>query len=298
MTSTVLYTILSLSFIGVSAASLLYIIAQKFKVYEDPQIEEVDEILPGANCGGCGSPGCKPFAEQLVQSDDISEMFCPVGGNDVMGQIAELLGKVVKEQDPQVAVLRCQGSCDHRPKTNYFDGPSSCQLEAMVYAGETDCSFGCLGSGDCAAVCKFDAMYMEDGIPIVITENCTACNACVVACPKNLLELRPKNKRDLKIYVACANEDKGGIAKKACDVACIGCKKCLKACPKDAITIDSFLAYIDPETCTLCRKCVDVCPTHSIIETNFPKKKVKKKAETDKKKAPADIELKPVKQSK
>ena len=101
MTSTVLYTILSLSFIGVSAASLLYIIAQKFKVYEDPQIEEVDEILPGANCGGCGSPGCKPFAEQLVQSDDISEMFCPVGGNDVMGQIAELLGKVVKEQDPQ-----------------------------------------------------------------------------------------------------------------------------------------------------------------------------------------------------
>lgn len=121
-------------------------------------------------------------------------------------------------------------------------------------------------------------MYMDKntGLPVISTDNCTACGACVVACPKDLIEMRPKNKRDLKIYVACRNQEKGGIAKKACAVACIGCSKCLQVCPKDAITVDNFLAYIHADTCTLCRKCVEVCPTHAIIETNFPPKKVKK----------------------
>lgn len=278
MSNSILYSVLLLASLGVIAAIVLYVVSKKFYVYEDPLIAKVDEILPAANCGGCGSPGCKAFAEKLVKTEDISELFCPVGGNTVMKQVAEILGKEVAEKDPTLAVVLCQGGCDVRPKTTEYQGPRSCTISAMIYSGETDCQYGCLGDGDCVAVCKFDAMYMDEntGLPVVITDKCTSCGACAEACPRDIIEMRPKHKRDLKIFVGCLNEDKAGIAKKACDVACIGCSKCQDICPKDAITMENNLAYIDAIACTLCRKCVDICPTNSIIETNFPPKKVKK----------------------
>ena len=277
MTDSVLYSVLLLVSLGVIAAVVLYLVSKKFYVYENPLIAEVDELLPQANCAGCGSPGCKSFAEKLVNSEDISSLFCPVGGNDVMQKVAAKLGKEVAEQDPTVAVLRCQGSCDVRPKTSIFQGPRTCAISAMISSGETDCQYGCLGDGDCVKVCKFDAMYMDEatGLPVIITDKCTSCGACVAECPRDIIEMRPRNKKDLKVFVGCLNEDKGGIAKKACAVACIGCSKCEEVCPKDAITIVNTLAYIDPVMCTLCRKCVPVCPTNSIIETNFPPRKEK-----------------------
>ncbi|MEA3316937.1 MAG: Fe-S cluster domain-containing protein [Bacteroidota bacterium] len=281
MSLTVLYTILSLSAIGVTAAVILYFVAQKFKVYEDPRIDEVEEALPAANCGGCGYPGCRSFAEALVKADDISDMYCPVGGNEVMTTVAEILGKTVEAKEPLVAVVRCAGSPEHRKKTNIYDGIESCASVASLFSGDTGCQYGCLGLGDCVDACDFDAMYMDEetGLPVVIDDNCTACGACVEACPKDILELRKKNKKDRKIFVSCVNKDKGGPAKKACDVACIGCKKCVQVCPFDAITVDNFLAFIDSEKCKLCRKCVEVCPTNAIQEINFPpkKKKVEKK---------------------
>jgi RnfABCDGE-type electron transport complex B subunit len=282
MIESVLHSSVLLSSIGVCSAVILFIVSKKFYVYENPLIGEVEEILPAANCAGCGSPGCRAFAEKLVNTEDISELFCPVGGNEVMKQVAEILGKVVSEKDPTVAVLRCQGSCDVRPKTTEYQGPKSCVISALIYSGQTDCQYGCLGDGDCVNVCKFDAMYMDEdtGLPVVITDKCTSCGMCVEACPRDIIEMRPRNKRDLKIFVGCLNEDKGGIAKKACNVACIGCSKCEDICQKDAVTIVNNLAYIDPELCTLCRKCVEVCPTHSIIETNFPPKKIKKNVVT------------------
>ncbi|WP_282162100.1 Fe-S cluster domain-containing protein [Ulvibacterium marinum] len=278
MTYSIIYSVLLLASLGVTAAMVLYVVSKKFYVYENPLIAEVEDLLPAANCAGCGSPGCKAFAEKLVDTDDISDLFCPVGGNDVMQLVSEALGKEVAEKDPTVAVVRCQGACDVRPKTSEFQGPKSCAISALIYSGETDCQYGCLGDGDCVAVCKFDAMYMDEttGLPVVITDKCTSCGMCAEACPRDIIEMRPKHKRDLKIFVGCLNEDKGGIARKACSVACIGCSKCFDICPKEAITMVNNLAYIDPEYCTLCRKCVPVCPTDSIIETNFPKKKVKK----------------------
>lgn len=277
MNMTIVYTIVSLSAIGTLSAVILYFVAQKFKVYEDPRIDDVEKTLPGANCGGCGFAGCRAFAEACVKADELSGLFCPVGGNECMTNVASTLGLEAVVQAPKVAVVRCNGTCEFRPKTNHFDGAVSCAVAASLYAGETGCQYGCLGCGDCVVACDFDAIHMnpETGLPEVIDDKCVACGACVRACPKTLIELRKKGPKDRKIYVSCRNEDKGGVAKKACSVACIGCSKCFKVCAYDAITMGNNLAFIDADKCKLCRKCVTECPTNAIIEVNFPPRKPK-----------------------
>ena len=283
--SVVLITILILVGLGALSAIILYLASQKFKVFEDPRIDQVEEALPAANCGGCGFPGCRAFAEALVKADDISDLNCPVGGPDIMAQIADILGKEVGKTDPMVAVVRCNGTCENRPKVNQYEGASSCAVEAALYGGETGCSYGCYGLGDCVDACDFDAMYMDEetGLPVIIEDNCVACGACVDACPKDIIELRKKGPKSRRIFVSCVNEDKGAVARKACSVACIGCGKCVKVCPFDAITMENNLAYIDYDKCRLCRKCVPECPTNAIHELNFPPRKPK----PEKKEAPA-----------
>ena len=272
MNETLIYTIAILVGLGLVAAVVLYFVAQKFKVYEDPRIDETESRLPGANCGGCGFPGCRGMAEALVKNDDISSLYCPVGGAATMKAVAEYLGKAVPEKEPMVAVVRCGGSFCHRPRTNTFDGARSCAVEASLYGGETGCTFGCLGNGDCTRACAFDAIHMnpETGLPEVDEEKCTACGACVKACPKNIIELRKKGPKGRRVFVSCVNKDKGAVTRKACSVGCIGCGKCVKTCPFEAITLENSLAYIDPAKCRLCRKCVAVCPTGAIVEVNFP----------------------------
>lgn len=275
-------SILTLVGLGVASALVLYMASKKFQVFEDPRIDQVEEVLPKSNCGGCGFPGCRAFAEALVKADDISDLKCPVGGSATMTKVSEILGKAVADVKPQLAVVRCNGSCEHRPKLNIYDGAMSCTVAAALYGGETGCSYGCLGCGDCVVACKFDAMYMDEatGLPVVIEENCVACGKCVEACPKNIIELRNVGPKSRRIFVSCVNKDKGAVAKKACAVACIGCSKCFKVCPHEAITMADNLAYIDDDKCKLCRKCVEECPTFSIHELNFPprKKKVEEEA--------------------
>ncbi len=280
--SVVLISILTLVGLGVASALVLYMASKKFQVFEDPRIDQVEEVLPKSNCGCCGFPGCRAFAEALVKADDISDLKCPVGGSATMTKVSEILGKAVADVKPQLAVVRCNGSCEHRPKLNIYDGAMSCTVAAALYGGETGCSYGCLGCGDCVVACKFDAMYMDEatGLPVVIEENCVACGKCVEACPKNIIELRNVGPKSRRIFVSCVNKDKGAVAKKACAVACIGCSKCFKVCPHEAITMADNLAYIDDDKCKLCRKCVEECPTFSIHELNFPprKKKVEEEA--------------------
>ncbi len=275
MSITVIWTIVSLVALGILSAVILYFVAQKFKVEEDPRIDEVEGMLPGANCGGCGFPGCRGFAEAMVKADNISNLNCPVSSADGMKAIASYLGHEAVAAKPKLAVVRCNGTCDNRPKVNNYNGATSCAIEAQLYGGDTGCSYGCLGHGDCVAACQFDAMYMdpETGLPVIIEENCVACGACVEACPKDIIELRNVGPKSRRIFVSCVNKDKGGVAKKACSVACIGCGKCFKVCEHDAITIENNLAYIDYDKCKLCRKCVEVCPTDAIHEINFPAKK-------------------------
>ena len=277
-----------LSALGVVAAVILYFVAQKFKVYEDPRIDAVEAVLPGANCGGCGYPGCRGFADAFVKSDDISDLYCPPGGNDAYAAAAKVVGKDAVAQDPMVAVVRCSGSPEHRTKTSTYNGAMSCKVATSLFSGDTGCQYGCLSLGDCVVVCAFDAIYIdkETGLPVVSDEKCTACGACVTACPKDIIEMRKKGPKGKRIFVSCINKDKGGVAKKSCSVACIGCKKCQKICPYDAIVVENFLAYIDYSKCKLCRKCTEECPTSAILEVNFPPRK--KKAEVEAKQEQAD----------
>ncbi len=275
MNSIITITIVSVSLLALIAAIILYFVAQKFKISEDPRIDEIQAILPSANCGGCGFAGCRNFAEALVKAESFEGLNCPVGGSAVMNIAAEILGKTAPVVDPQVAVLLCNGTPQHRPRTSRYSGASDCRIANSLYMGETECSYGCLGYGDCVKACSFGGISIdkETELPVISSEKCVGCGSCVKACPRDLIELRKKGKKDRKIYVACSNCDKGGPAKRACSVACIGCGKCLKVCEFGAIKLENNLAYIDSYKCIFCRKCVAECPTNAIMEINFPQKK-------------------------
>lgn len=290
----IVISLITLGAIGCISAVILYFVAQKFKVEEDPRIDQVVEVLPGANCGGCGYPGCKGFAEACVKADAMDGLLCPVGGAPTMTKVAEILGRAVVVSDPMIAVVRCNGTCANRPRQTEYNGAKSCQIAANLYGGETGCSFGCLGFGDCVNVCKFDAIHInaETGLPEVDEEKCTACGACAKACPKMVIELRKKGPKSRRVFVSCINKDKGAVARKACQAACIGCGKCAKECAFDAITIENNLAYIDYTKCRMCRKCVVACPTGAIHELNFPPRKVEQPAAPVEKPAAAP-EVKP-----
>ena len=187
MTQTIIWTVAILSVLGLLLALILFWVARKFRVEEDPRIDEVEKAMPGANCGGCGFAGCRAFADAAVKATSLDGQYCPVGGDAVMQKVASILGFTVEAKAPQLAVVRCNGSCANRPRTNEYDGVQSCRVKAALYSGDTGCSYGCLGCGDCAAACQFGALSMDPqtGLPVVDEEKCTACGACVKACTVN-----------------------------------------------------------------------------------------------------------------
>ena len=282
--SFILSAVIVLGCIALVAAVILYVCSKRFAVKEDPRIAQVTEVLSGANCGGCGFPGCSGMADALVKGADagsLEGLNCPVGGADVMGKVADLLGMAIANSDPMVAVVRCNGTCELRPRIASYDGLKTCTAMNACGAGETGCGFGCLGCGDCVGACQFDAIRInpETGLPEVDEEKCTACGACAKACPRNIIELRKKGPKGRRIFVSCVNKDKGAVAMKACKSACIGCGKCQKECKFEAITIENNLSYIDFTKCRMCKKCVDACPTKAIHAVNFPAPKPKPVAE-------------------
>ena len=271
--SVTITAIVILGGIGIACALMLYVTARKFHVDEDPRIAEIEELLPGANCGGCGRNGCHDFACACVSATSLDGLNCPGAGAEAMRKIASIVGLAPVDQRPMTAVIRCNGSCSARPATSIYDGAASCAIVNALYSGTSDCAYGCLGCGDCVKACRFDAISMNraTGLPEIDNERCTACGLCAKACPRNIIELRPKGPRGIRVWVACSNHDKGAAAMKACKAACIACGKCARVCQAEAISISDNLSYIDPDRCKLCRKCVDACPTKAILDT-FPKR--------------------------
>ncbi len=283
MINVILIAVGVLGAIGLISALVLWGVSKKFAVKEDPRIDLVLEALPGANCGGCGFPGCSGMAAACVKGADkgsIDGLFCPVGGQDCMNRVASILGLKASVGALKVAVVRCNGTCEFRPRVVEYDGVKNCRIANTTCQGETECQYGCLGCGDCVAACQFDAIHMnpETGLPEVDREKCTACGACAKACPRNIIEIREVDKNRQGVVVQCVNKDKGALANKVCAVSCIGCGKCQQVCGFDAITIADNLSYIDATKCTECRSCIEACPKSSIIMLGEPLKPVAKKA--------------------
>lgn len=272
----ILSAVLTLGVIALVAAVILYVCSKKFAVVEDPRIGKVAEILPQANCGGCGFPGCSGMADALVKGADagsLEGLNCPVGGAELMTKVADLLGMAVEASAPKVAVVKCNGCFANRPRTIEYDGLRTCTAMNSTGSGETGCGFGCLGCGDCVKACAFDAIAIneETGLPEVDESKCTSCGACAKACPRHIIEIRLKGKvikeQARRVYVSCINKDKGPIAAKACKVACIACGKCAKVCKFEAITVEGNIAYIDQDKCKACGLCVRECPKNAIHAT-------------------------------
>lgn len=268
---TILSGVLVLGGIGFFAALILYYVAQKFALKDDMRVVKIERILPGVNCGGCGKAGCHDFATACAKAnaEELDKLYCTVGGNKLMKEIADIMGYTITEKEPTIAVLRCQGSCQNTPIKFEFTGLKSCRLAAQIATARSECPYGCMRLGDCVKACKFGALSInkETGLPQVDENKCVACGACVEVCPKKLFELRPKGKDGARVYVACRNEQKGAVARKNCKVACIGCMKCTKINSK--IKVENNLSYIPSniDAKKYGQALAETCPTGAIIYT-------------------------------
>lgn len=267
----ILITVAIITIIGVVAALLLWGTSQKFHIEEDPRIDLVEALLPGANCGACGRTGCREFASACIKAKTLVSLVCPGSSQETMDKIAGIVGLQAEKKNPNIAVLMCGGSCAIRPVKAAYDGVPTCKVAATL--SSQDCSFGCLGFGDCVRACPYNAMIIDPStaLPSISENKCVGCGICVQTCPRTVLTIRPKGPRGLRVWCACSNTLKGALSiKEGCKAACIACGKCKKSCPHGAIEIVDFLARINPEKCKLCRKCVGVCPTGAIHTSNFP----------------------------
>ena len=247
--------------IGLFIGLFLGFAAKTFEVAVDEKEMKVRELLPGANCGGCGYPGCDGMAAAIA-SGLAPVNGCPVANPAAHMQIAEVMGTTVEETEKMVAFVKCSGTCDKTEVKYEYFGVQDCKKVALVPGkGNKKCSYGCMGFGSCVTVCAFDAMHIVNGIAYVDKEKCTSCSKCIAECPNNIISLVPAKARHL---VACSSLDKGKDVKAACSAGCIGCKLCTKACGFDAIHVENNLALIDYSKCTNCGKCAVVCPVKVI----------------------------------
>lgn len=273
----ILASVLTLAIIGAVSGALLAYAAEKFKVEEDPKVDQITALLPGANCGACGYPGCRALAEAIAKGKaDISS--CPVGGNKVAEEISKIMGASCELKEKLVAKVYCGGSNDKCGKKFEYHGIKDCAAVLLVGGGDKLCDYGCLGYGNCARACKFDALKMgKDGLPIIDPEKCVSCGKCIKACPRNLILLTPKK---AKVLVNCSSKDKGAKVRKICKVGCIKCNLCEKKCPVKAISFPALKIYssepsgpvgqtipiVDHNICQGIKECVKVCPTKTIID--------------------------------
>ncbi|MDR2939116.1 MAG: RnfABCDGE type electron transport complex subunit B [Clostridiales bacterium] len=266
--STIAFSALTISGMGLLLGTGLGYAAVKFKVEADERLQLIRDILPGANCGGCGYPGCDAYAEAVV-SGSAPLTACSVGGAAVVAGISEIMGVEAVAVTKQVAFVKCNGNNTNALFKYDYSGLNDCQAAMQLAGGGSKaCIYGCLGCGSCYNVCRFEAIEFVDGIVKINREKCTACKQCVGACPKSLITLVPY---DNYVNVTCNSRDAGKIVRGNCKVGCISCKMCEKACKFDAVHVENNCAIIDYDKCTMCDECVKKCPTSAIVSKTFVK---------------------------
>lgn len=249
-----------LGVLGLVFGVVLAIASKIFEVEVDPKITKIRELLPGANCGACGFPGCDGMANAMASGNAPSN-GCPVANSDAVEKISEILGVSAEVGEKKVARVLCKG-CDSKAVKKYeYSGLHDCKAAMIVQGGDKLCSQGCLGYGSCIKVCSFGAISVVDGVAVVDKDKCTACGKCIEECPKNVIELVPYNQ---EVVVECKNTDFGKAVKDECKAGCIGCKMCEKNCPFDAIKVENNIAKIDYSKCKQCLVCTAKCPTRAI----------------------------------
>mgnify|MGYP001097024151 CR=1 FL=1 len=264
-TNAIIYAMVSIGGLGIVFGAILGFASKIFAVDEDPRIGQVLECLPGANCGGCGYPGCGGLATAIVEGR-APVNACAVGGASAAAAIAEVMGVVAEEKEPTVAFVKCGGTCEKTKSEYEYYGIKDCIMASQMQdGGAKGCAYGCLGYGSCVDACPFDAIHIVDGIAVVDKEACKACGKCVDACPKHLIELIPYKQ---KTFVQCNSNEKGKALMDVCQVGCIGCRLCERNCEAGAITVNNFLAHIDADKCTNCGVCAEKCP-RKIITVRF-----------------------------
>lgn len=249
--------------VGLVFAILIAVANRKMRVWEDPRIDVVSDMLPGANCGACGVPGCRAFAEKLV-AGEVQPAGCNVASDEARGDIAGFLGVDAGSATKVAARLLCAGGAHVATQQAQYRGLGTCAAAAVVAAGGKGCTWGCLGLADCVRSCTFDAMAMNaDGLPVVDLDKCTACGDCVEACPKDLLELHPV---DHYLLVQCRNLVVGDDIVEDCRVACTACGKCVMDAAPRLISIASGVAVIDYTHNELAeQRAIERCPTGAIV---------------------------------
>ena len=259
---TILIPVAALGLLTLLLAVLIVVANKKLYVYEDPRIDQVDDMLPHANCGACGYPGCRPFAEALV-SGKVLPGKCTVSSDEGRKSIAEFLGVDLGAEEKRVARLACAGGQNVAVNQAYYKGMSSCQAASLISGGGKACSWGCLGYGDCAVVCDFDAITMnEQMLPVVDINKCTACGDCVEACPKSLFSIQGlKN----KLWVQCKSQEAGDDVLEVCDVGCTACGKCAMDAPNQMIEMKFNLPVINYSKAIQNQDPIQRCPTGAIV---------------------------------
>jgi Na+-translocating ferredoxin:NAD+ oxidoreductase subunit B len=258
----IIIPILTLGLLTLALAGLIAVANKKLYVFEDPRIDQVEDMLPHANCGACGFPGCRPFAEALV-SGAVLPGKCSVSSDEGRAAIASFLGVSLGAEEKRVARLACNGGMNVAINQAYYKGVSSCQAATLISGGGKACSWGCLGYGDCEVVCDFDAISMNEfGIPIVDVNKCTACGDCVEACPKGLFSIHPISHR---LWVACKSLEAGDEVLDVCDVGCTACGKCAMDAEDNMITMVKNLPVINYSKDHKTQSPIQRCPTGAIV---------------------------------
>ena len=256
----IIITTVVIAVIGLVVGAGLVYTSQKFYVKVDEREAAVREVLPGNNCGACGFAGCDAMAAAIARGE-APVNGCPVGGAPVAARVGEIMGTSAEAVERKVAFVRCKGTCEVTHNQGNYVGIKDCRSAVLSGLNVTDCGFGCLGFGSCAAVCPQNAIVLADGVAVVNRNRCVGCGLCVKACPRGLIELVPESKH---VSVQCSNRDKGPMVKKVCAAGCIGCGICVRQCEHEAIAVDNNLAHVNYANCVQCGKCVAKCPAKVI----------------------------------